>query len=357
VEDGVSFYKGKKEDDMKGTCRSLTVMVAALAMVLTAGVGNAALVVHFEFEGDLSDSAGGPGGTIVGADAAVISSDGVVGSGSLEITAEGSYVDTGVNPTITDTWTYAAWIKTTTDQFGCVVGDNNDDLEGGAQFILEVPDDLLLGEVGFVGAGSEVGGLTIADGNWHHIAWTVDGGDSVIYLDGNEVANNPGALSGGAFDLDATGVVFIGYGSWTAGVEDNFYVGLVDDVRVYDNALTAGEVSALMDVGPPPPPDDDGDGLAQVVDMDGVPIGDGLEEDTGTCDTEACCDTNAGAGCMSAADWDADGVNDGLEFALGFDPKDGGSKPPISPVMGFVGLGVLSLSVLAGGAVLVRRKK
>jgi len=104
--------------------------------------------------------------------------------------------------------------------------------------------------------------------------------------------------------------------------------------------------------GPPPAVDADGDGL---IDAELEEDADGVEDATGTCDTDACCD--ADASCSSPADYDGDGINDGIEFALGTDPKDAGLSPPISPVMGFVGLGVLSLSVLAGRAVLVRRKK
>ena len=56
-------------------------------------------------------------------------------------------------------------------------------------------------------------------------------------------------------------------------------------------------------------------------------------------------------------DADGDGFADALEVALGFEPFDADSTPPATPVAGSVGLGVLALGVLAGGAALVRRKK
>jgi len=91
-------------------------------------------------------------------------------------------------------------------------------------------------------------------------------------------------------------------------------------------------VAIFAPSGPPPPPDNDGDGLNE-------------EEEAalGTSDDNP--------------DSDGDGINDGIEVALGADPANPEDTPPISPVMGFVGLGVLSLSVLAGGAALVRRRK
>ena len=58
-----------------------------------------------------------------------------------------------------------------------------------------------------------------------------------------------------------------------------------------------------------------------------------------------------------AVDTDGDGFLDPVEVALGFDPNDAGDAPPATPVAGILGLGLLSLGVLAGGAALVRRKK
>ncbi len=58
-----------------------------------------------------------------------------------------------------------------------------------------------------------------------------------------------------------------------------------------------------------------------------------------------------------AVDTDGDGFLDPVEVALGFDPNDAGDAPPATPVAGLLGLGLLSLGILAGGAALVRRKK
>ncbi len=60
---------------------------------------------------------------------------------------------------------------------------------------------------------------------------------------------------------------------------------------------------------------------------------------------------------VPAVDTDGDGFLDSVEVALGFDPNDAGDAPPATPVAGLLGLGLLSLGVLAGGAALVRRKK
>ena len=60
---------------------------------------------------------------------------------------------------------------------------------------------------------------------------------------------------------------------------------------------------------------------------------------------------------LTAQDSDGDGISDDIEVALGTDPNDADSAPPATPVAGILGLSLLSLGVLAGGAALVRRKK
>jgi len=98
------------------------------------------------------------------------------------------------------------------------------------------------------GQGNTWGTTNLADGNWHHVAvvleddGTPDISELKIYVDGKldpiATGGTPRAINtttGGdlqiAYDLNNTG---------------RTYVGLIDDVRIYDRALTAAEVQALM---------------------------------------------------------------------------------------------------------------
>lgn len=75
-------------------------------------------------------------------------------------------------------------------------------------------------------------GASVPTGQWVHVAATfVPGGALSLYVDGVLAASRPGPATG--FDTDA------GVGMGTA-----FY-GLVDDLRVFDRALGAAEVSEL----------------------------------------------------------------------------------------------------------------
>lgn len=73
------------------------------------------------------------------------------------------------------------------------------------------------------------------DGNWHHVATTYDGTTRKIYLDGVEVATDvPGVNSATAANFRI---------GCTNGSE--FFAGTLDDVGIYDHALTAAEVLAM----------------------------------------------------------------------------------------------------------------
>ena len=54
-----------------------------------------------------------------------------------------------------------------------------------------------------------------------------------------------------------TDPVTFGYGGW-----NDYYPGVLDDVRIYNRALTADEIAGLASLGNGLPWDSDGDGLA-----------------------------------------------------------------------------------------------
>ena len=94
---------------------------------------------------------------------------------------------------------------------------------------------------GFLDSGS-----TPAVGQWQHVAATFDGTTARFYVGGSEVASRTVSGSVGSSTVWRVGA----YGSTPGG----FFDGLIDDVRIYDEPLTAGEIQADMDQ-PVPPPD------------------------------------------------------------------------------------------------------
>ena len=86
-------------------------------------------------------------------------------------------------------------------------------------------------------------------GTWSHVATTYDGITQRVFVNGVEVANRPQAGN----IVVGTGVLRIGGNTSYAG---EYFKGAVDEVRVYNRALSATEIVNEMGgtVAPPPPP-------------------------------------------------------------------------------------------------------
>lgn len=95
---------------------------------------------------------------------------------------------------------------------------------------------------GYVECDAPIDAATVLDGGWHHCAATADGSTMRVYLDGREVGSldRPGRIA-----LDPTAPAFIGS---SGGVNEHFQ-GRLDDLRVYAQALTPEQVSALHEAG------------------------------------------------------------------------------------------------------------
>jgi uncharacterized protein (TIGR03437 family) len=85
-----------------------------------------------------------------------------------------------------------------------------------------------------------VTGYTLGDTNWHHIAAVADGSNGIIvYLDG-------GLIKNGLHIWNTTNSQF-----FVGGIDypESSFNGLIDDVRVYNRALSASEIQAMYNGG------------------------------------------------------------------------------------------------------------
>jgi len=81
--------------------------------------------------------------------------------------------------------------------------------------------------------------VVITDGNWHHIGLVRDGYFRMLYVDGLNVAQDTqGSLKGKHNGL------FVGAGATLD--EASFFSGLIDDVRIYDVAMRAEQIEAIV---------------------------------------------------------------------------------------------------------------
>jgi hypothetical protein len=80
----------------------------------------------------------------------------------------------------------------------------------------------------------------ITDGEWHHVGFVWDSSCRFLYADGAEVARDAVAQNP---LKSATGSLYFGADKNLSPA--SFFSGLIDDVRIYDVALTAEEIAAL----------------------------------------------------------------------------------------------------------------
>jgi len=78
------------------------------------------------------------------------------------------------------------------------------------------------------------------DGDWHHIAWIDDGGKAVLYIDGIRDATDF-TYQHPNLTLDTTTI-----GGILRAAASHFFTGAIDDVRIYNYALSEEEVLALV---------------------------------------------------------------------------------------------------------------
>jgi hypothetical protein len=195
----------------------------------------AEIVAHWRFDNDATDSVGNIDGTLI--NGPEFTTDAIVGSHALVLESSRSqYVDFGNPPELpsgraarsmcgwakTDTiaggWRWIAAYGSEGTSLAMFIGLNGTSLYGGGY-----GDDV------FIGGFWEVG-------VWHHICLTYNGTIARLYADGDEVTS-------------ATKTWNLSLNRAHIGRQVNdyaeFWDGMVDDVRIYDYALSPAEVKKL----------------------------------------------------------------------------------------------------------------
>jgi len=193
-----------------------------------------------ETEGAVAADSSGSGhdGTLVGDP---VWAQGAIG-GALEFDGEGDYVDLGVSPEfdVTSQITVAAWVKVTAfdvDWQAIVI-------KGDTAWRLSRSQGNNL-HFGCTGMWPEWvhGTADVNDGQWHHIAGVYNGTELRLYVDG---ALDASVTAAGLINVNEYPVT-IGENAEHPGREWN---GLIDDVRLYNHALSAAEIKTLHDARP-----------------------------------------------------------------------------------------------------------
>lgn len=219
-----------------------------LLMLLMASNANAALVAHWTFDeanGTTAfDSVGNVNGTLVGG--VVFSESGILG-GAIQI-ADG-YVDMGNNFASASSFSVQAWIKTEPGDLSPMtpVSKHWSGWANGYYISINNVNDgyTNTGLAGFRSMNSTynptaTGGPVVNNGTWHQIVGTYDNGTSSLYVDGDFVDSTyPNGYS------DSSVSLLIGGCNDFYGQPGNLFHGFIDDVRIYDNALSEDDVHEL----------------------------------------------------------------------------------------------------------------
>ncbi len=174
---------------------------------------------------------------------------GHIGAGSLQFNGSDE-VEVPYNPALnpTDTFTVAAWINLTPGGTGHrAVVSCRDDLPGPARgYILYVQPDATPSF--WTGRGNANGwysatGPVINEGQWVHVAGTYEVGALSLFVDGVLEAEGTAAT----FGINTVQNFLIGAGrNERASGHDYYFQGQIDDVRMYDRALSQGEIASIM---------------------------------------------------------------------------------------------------------------
>ena len=100
--------------------------------------------------------------------------------------------------------------------------------------------------------GSAGAPASIWDGNWHAVAGTYDGAAMRLYVDGAEVGNGVPTTNPIGYGLQFDHLHIGNYAGSGFCAFDYTFPGLIDEVNVYNRALSAAEIASLQ--GPAAPP-------------------------------------------------------------------------------------------------------
>jgi hypothetical protein len=179
--------------------------------------------------------------------------DGVHGQGVVLGGAAGEHLDLGMDPRLSfgadAAFTIALWVRTD-EREGMVLSMRNSRSDR-PQIDLAVRAGkpmLVVGDDTDPGQGhAVVWGGPVADGNWHHLAFTRAGNAVELFVDGVSQDKKTGAAVAGPItsDLRAIGLEKL----WAETNDTRWGVGTfkgsVDDLHIYSRALTPAEVTRL----------------------------------------------------------------------------------------------------------------
>ena len=218
-------------------------VIAGLALLYGAAHANAdisdGLAAYYPFNGNANDQSGnGNNGVVYGATPTADRFGNANSAYSFDGTDDYVRIAESDSLNITGDLTISAWIRTGTG--GQIVLSNMMETTPHSGYSLRLTSD---GDLYFMSGDETLMGQTnVTTNSWTHVAVTLSGTTATSYVDGV---------------FDASGTVGIPMGSYldtTIGASSDpyyFWDGSIDDVRVYNRALSASEIGELHSIPEP----------------------------------------------------------------------------------------------------------
>ena len=193
-------------------------------------LGDTSCIAYYKMS-DATDETGSYDGTPTNVNFNVAGKFGNAGefNGSSSYVLAPSFMPTGSNPR-----SASAWVKTTVSNANMTILFYGSESSNNA-FIFRVINGQL--GVAFWANDHDFTATGLTDGNWHHVVATYDGSLAKLYLDGNLI----GTGSAGAVSTSSANLAI---GAYNNGV-DALFNGSIDQVRIFNRAITATEVETL----------------------------------------------------------------------------------------------------------------
>ncbi|MDC9721395.1 MAG: choice-of-anchor D domain-containing protein [Urechidicola sp.] len=147
------------------------------------------------------------------------------------------YLDAGDVTDLSGAFTMSAWINKNANS-GSIISKRDAGFTTGYDFSINSTGKLVMSWVNS-GVKSTTSSITIPNDEWHHVAVLYDGTDAKLYIDGVEDTSAAATLITPLATSEAFRIA-------TGGSAASYFEGNIDEVRVWDIALTEDELHYIM---------------------------------------------------------------------------------------------------------------
>jgi hypothetical protein len=235
--------------DLSGNCQvDLPDLMVFAGQWLDADTSGEGLVAHWKLDGNAADPIGGNHGTIYGSPLWTV---GKV-DGALYFDGDGDYIDCGNDSSLnlTNNFSISAWFNSDNVEPVLLICKGNVPAydPGGAYTVLCVPSNGIIAfyvrDSGNTNFGYAVTAVSL--NQWVHVVVTFSDGNINIYKNGVFVQS--GVLG--------TTTIYSNDGPLGIGADGDggmLFTGTIDDVRIYNRAMSEAEARKIADLGMPDP--------------------------------------------------------------------------------------------------------